>query len=324
MKPAALPFTASIAALIRKSRSRIFNLFTMAALFSLAATPALGARPTYAANAPDSAGLTWSIQNVDAPQFFYNMSDHYMRFDSLNYPHLAYGGNHLYYLSYNGTSWNQVVVDSLSGVGQYASLALDKSYYPHISYYDAVHGTLKYAFYTGSNWQIQTVDGPTPVNQAPSSEKSAPAIDSSTPGIDTVPPAEETVIPTEETVTPTERKRATSRYWRAQWTRPAFPTSALARPTPGCGCSRQAQPELGDGYRWGRPIHLHRYWIAAGFPTSAIMMRITGASNTPPGPAAAGTFRSSMEIANPENSLPWRWMPTTIRTSATWRKNTTI
>ncbi|MGQ0644390.1 MAG: kelch repeat-containing protein [Elusimicrobiota bacterium] len=79
-----------------------------------------------------------------------------------------------YYLRVGSLNWNDVpnysasvstrtpgdirVVDFSGVVGSSASLALDASGNPHISYYDSTNGDLKYAKWTGAAWSAQTVD----------------------------------------------------------------------------------------------------------------------------------------------------------------------
>lgn len=55
-------------------------------------------------------------------------------------------------------TWMTETVDSLGDVGEFASLALDSMDRPHIAYRDSANGTLKYARWTGSEWEIETVD----------------------------------------------------------------------------------------------------------------------------------------------------------------------
>jgi hypothetical protein len=54
--------------------------------------------------------------------------------------------------------WFAQTVDSGGDVGYCSSLALDSNNFPHISYYDATNKDLKYAHWTGTAWDIQTVD----------------------------------------------------------------------------------------------------------------------------------------------------------------------
>lgn len=56
--------------------------------------------------------------------------------------------------------WHVEIVDPGGWVGQYSSLTLDDSGYPHISYCDHSHYDLdlKYARWDGGAWQIETVD----------------------------------------------------------------------------------------------------------------------------------------------------------------------
>lgn len=148
-------------------RFRVFLSFS-AALFSL--LPLLATPPTSAAPQPPPANLkesvaepaasyTWNIQAVDAPKRFNQMDDSSLRLDADGHPHIAYGGNHLYYAWHDGTDWHYETVDSANEVGSYASLALDADNNPHISYYDTANRDLKYAQWTGSAWTIEMVDG---------------------------------------------------------------------------------------------------------------------------------------------------------------------
>ena len=100
----------------------------------------------------------WHIECVDCPKCFTEMTDRALALDTNGWPHVVYGGNHLYYAWFDGTQWRMETVDSADGVGRHASLALDSANYPHISYYDAVNKDLKYASWDGSNWTVQTID----------------------------------------------------------------------------------------------------------------------------------------------------------------------
>jgi streptogramin lyase len=70
---------------------------------------------------------------------------------------IAYGDSRLYLAHYNG-SWQTETVDQAGDVGSYPSLAVDADGHPHISYCDQSNGRLKYAFYNGTSWAIETVD----------------------------------------------------------------------------------------------------------------------------------------------------------------------
>ena len=110
---------------------------------------------------------TWTIESVVDLRFFYEMTDHSLaKFEDTGadktYLHLAYGGDHLYYAYFNGTSWSTEEVDLNPSVGSFASIAVDSENNPHIAYYDAEHGNLKYATKWFGTWWIETVDTPTP------------------------------------------------------------------------------------------------------------------------------------------------------------------
>jgi len=77
---------------------------------------------------------TWEIEVVEDGKLFANMTDRSLRLDAQNLPHVAYGADWLYYAWHDGTVWHYEVADSSPQAGRYASLALDSSGYPHVSY----------------------------------------------------------------------------------------------------------------------------------------------------------------------------------------------
>jgi len=87
----------------------------------------------------------WAIECVDCPKWFQDMTGRSLALDDSGHPHVAYGGDHLYYAWHDGTAWHYELADGSAGVGRFASLALDGSGQPHVSYYDDTNDTLKYA-----------------------------------------------------------------------------------------------------------------------------------------------------------------------------------
>ncbi|MCB9133102.1 MAG: hypothetical protein H6647_19445 [Anaerolineales bacterium] len=100
----------------------------------------------------------WQITCVDCPKWFGELTDHSLRLDAAGHPHVAYGGDHLYYATHDGTTWHYETVDLSSAVGSAASLALDAVGRPSISYYDANNQDLKFAYRDNSGWHTETVD----------------------------------------------------------------------------------------------------------------------------------------------------------------------
>ena len=105
-------------------------------------------------------GKTWDIQAVDESGAYTSLA-----LDAAGNPHIGYrqrvsGKDYscLKYARWTGNTWKIQTVDYGGEVGEYTSLALDGSGYPHISYYDHTNGDLKYAYRDAAGWHIQTVD----------------------------------------------------------------------------------------------------------------------------------------------------------------------
>ena len=100
----------------------------------------------------------WRIEVVDAPKYFDNFYSRSIAIDNNNNPHIAYGGDRLYYAYHYGSTWNYQSVDVSLGVGSYASISLDMSGKVHISYYDDTNDDLKYATNSSGAWETTMVD----------------------------------------------------------------------------------------------------------------------------------------------------------------------
>jgi len=107
---------------------------------------------------PNPSIAEWTIEAIDMPKYLTNFSQRAIALDSNNHPHIVYGGGHLYYAYYDGAQWQYGTVDSSSGVGIYASIAIDSQDKVHISYYDWTNEDLKYATNASGSWVIYTVD----------------------------------------------------------------------------------------------------------------------------------------------------------------------
>jgi hypothetical protein len=157
------------------------GLFLLLSLFlaggARAAPP--GAPPGPAGSPGGGAEVTslpWQIEAVDAPKWFADMGPHSLVLGIDGHPRIAYGSDHLYYARYDGTTWWHTTVDDSPGVGQYASMALDPSGHPQISYYDAAYGDLRLASQVCTprcQWYVTVVDSAGDIGQY-----SALAIDS--------------------------------------------------------------------------------------------------------------------------------------------------
>jgi hypothetical protein len=114
--------------------------------------------------------------------------------DTDSNPHIAYANdyghpytNTLKYASWTGGAWDILAVDNTGNVGFGASLKLDSSGKPHISYIDSTNRTLKYAYCAGicrtsfsylpvvlRNYPPLPTPTPTPGTPTPTSTPGAP------------------------------------------------------------------------------------------------------------------------------------------------------
>ncbi len=113
-----------------------------------------------AAVAFDVAG--WKIECIDCPKSFGGMTDRHLRLDAAGNPHVAYGGDNLYYARYDAgaRAWVFETADPAPGVGSSASLAFDAQGRPHIAYHDTAAGCLKYAWRDVGGWHSEVADDP--------------------------------------------------------------------------------------------------------------------------------------------------------------------
>src|SRR5215469_8013166 len=86
--------------------------------------------------------------------------------DSRGWSHIAYSSDRLpglYYASWDGKRWQKVLIDPAK-TGHHMSIRLDSQDNPRISYYQQefsdglIARDLKYAYFDGKSWYIQTVD----------------------------------------------------------------------------------------------------------------------------------------------------------------------
>lgn len=106
---------------------------------------------------PEATGLSWLTETVDGSEQFNYMSSRSLRLDNNRNLVVVFGGRKLYHAKYSGGKWTISEVDTSYNVGGYASVAIDDNNRPHISYYDATNGKLKYATIIEGVWKPETV-----------------------------------------------------------------------------------------------------------------------------------------------------------------------
>ncbi len=112
------------------------------------------------ANAPpvqeQNAETGWTFTVIEDAKYFAYRTAPDIQYDSLDNPHIAYGGDKLYYAWHDGVSWQVETVDDSPGAGYWAILQLDAADKPVIAYTDSSI-TLKLAWRTGSDWTIYSL-----------------------------------------------------------------------------------------------------------------------------------------------------------------------
>jgi hypothetical protein len=107
----------------------------------------------------------WSIETVDS-DYLAGM-DSSIAVDSNDCPHISYwyqDHNDLRYAKLTGGRWGIETVDSDGRTGESTSIALDSEDNPHITYHyattpdNAFVSDIMYASWTGTNWNIETVN----------------------------------------------------------------------------------------------------------------------------------------------------------------------
>ena len=140
--------------------SRLLRVGLVLVLLATALAPAVttGGQEGIPQSTGESIENIWEITCVDCPHGFEGLTDRGQRLDVNDRPHIAYGGDNLYYASFEDGAWQVEIADPSPRVGQHAALDLDADGYPHISYYDAANDALKYAHEDAMGWHVEQVD----------------------------------------------------------------------------------------------------------------------------------------------------------------------
>ena len=145
-------------------RQMLYLSLLLLALLPLGSLVAASGPPSSQAALVALASADWGDHLVDARKAFSDMGPRSLAVDNAlpgigGYPHVAYGGDHLYYAWYDGAKWHYEVADSSPGVGACASLALDGEGNAHIAYYDSLNHRAMYAYRPPNGSWFTTVLG---------------------------------------------------------------------------------------------------------------------------------------------------------------------
>lgn len=114
------------------------------------------------ASQPDHVESTWLFDTIFQPRTITPAGQHWLATDSKGYPHLAYGGDQLYYAWFDGAAWHNEIADSSPGAGQYTQLLLDANDLPHIVHRDKGESRfdqdLIYTYKDLNGWHSEMID----------------------------------------------------------------------------------------------------------------------------------------------------------------------
>ena len=104
----------------------------------------------------------WDVMTVDRPAGTYVS----IAVDAFNHPHFAYNSpfeTGLHYAFWDGKDWHKLLIDK-EATDHFLSLQLDGKGHPYISYYREIYPDksyalyLKYAYFDGQTWYVETID----------------------------------------------------------------------------------------------------------------------------------------------------------------------
>lgn len=109
-------------------------------------------------------GKFWELMTIDQDRGSGKFNS--LAIDSAGRPHVAYGNVQyenagLRYASWDGTRWNDEILEGAGMPGTYRQavmLILDKHDVPHIAYTDVLNQIVKYATQVNGKWRFQDVD----------------------------------------------------------------------------------------------------------------------------------------------------------------------
>ncbi|MCK5774341.1 MAG: hypothetical protein KAH57_11180 [Thermoplasmata archaeon] len=116
----------------------------------------LGTSPASSSNST----TWWATDSVRSSYGDHSVS---MKLDSNGYPvilHLIYqsGSRYIALSSWNGTDWEESLIDTLGSRSYYSSLAIDSDDHPHVTFYNDTSMDLMYAVWNGTDWEKTIVD----------------------------------------------------------------------------------------------------------------------------------------------------------------------